>query len=404
LVLGAVFACQAASLPDFGWLTPLHGDISQECLSASRRYQALLSNQTNPNFMTAATMFDSNGRLPMEGFLSDTMPIPLDICDFFPTWKNCKSTVPDTSRKITLGLPMGYAHSPGSYEECLSVNTELLKGKYCTVYLTPPKIIQAMSAPPVDIEEEQGQVGNERLRGPLQHRNTNTNDFSKLKEFAINAKRIKKAKSVEKYDDLAEAISDVYDKYGEDDPDIPTIPSQEQIYGALLAIWSGANNPFIGMCFPAECRADDIKKNYKVMLADYNMPDNPDLENVFLTEDTECYTDDERNAFEIIHLLTGENPLQVVVNAIINSGPREDSTRIGRAGTVRRQAVDVSPLRRVNQAIWLLCTGAREAAFRNIKSIAECLSDELINAAKGSSNSYAIKKKDELERVAKSNR
>ena len=111
-----------------------------------------------------------------------------------------------------------------------------------------------------------------------------------------------------------------------------------------------------------------------------------------------------KHSFEIIHLLTGENPLQVVVNAIINSGPREDSTRIGRAGTVRRQAVDVSPLRRVNQAIWLLCTGAREAAFRNIKTIAECLADELINAAKGSSNSYAIKKKDELERVAKSNR
>merc|ERR1712062_344216 len=103
-----------------------------------------------------------------------------------------------------------------------------------------------------------------------------------------------------------------------------------------------------------------------------------------------------KHAFEIIHLLTGENPLQVVVNAIINSGPREASTRIGRAGTVRRQAVDVSPLRRVNQAIWL-CTGAREASFRNIKSIAECLADELINAAKGSSNSYAIKKKDELE-------
>merc|ERR1712099_126247 len=110
-----------------------------------------------------------------------------------------------------------------------------------------------------------------------------------------------------------------------------------------------------------------------------------------------------KHSFEIIHLLTAENPLQVLVNAIINSGPREDSTRIGRAGTVR-QAVDVSPLRRVNQAIWLLCTGAREASFRNIKSIAECLADELINAAKGSSNSYAIKKKDELERVANSNR
>merc|ERR1712002_736614 len=111
-----------------------------------------------------------------------------------------------------------------------------------------------------------------------------------------------------------------------------------------------------------------------------------------------------RHCFEIIHLLTGENPLQVLCDAIINSGPREDSTRIGRADTVRRQAVDVAPLRRVNQAMWLICTGAREAAFRNIKTIAECLADELIYASKGSSNSYAIKKKDELERVAKSNR
>lgn len=111
-----------------------------------------------------------------------------------------------------------------------------------------------------------------------------------------------------------------------------------------------------------------------------------------------------QHALEIIALLTDQNPLQVLVDAIINTGPREDSTRIGSSGTVRRQAVDVSPLRRVNQAIALLTIGAREAAFRNIKTIAECLAEELINAAKGSSNSYAIKKKDELERVAKSNR
>lgn len=50
-----------------------------------------------------------------------------------------------------------------------------------------------------------------------------------------------------------------------------------------------------------------------------------------------------------LFLFPFQNPLQILVNAIINSGPREDSTRIGRAGTVRRQAVDVSPLRRVNQ-------------------------------------------------------
>lgn len=108
-----------------------------------------------------------------------------------------------------------------------------------------------------------------------------------------------------------------------------------------------------------------------------------------------------KHAMEIIHLLTDQNPVQVVVDAIINAGPREDATRIGSAGVVRRQAVDMSPLRRVNQAIYLLTTGAREAAFRNVKTISECLADELINAAKGSSNSYAIKKKDELERVVR---
>ena len=108
-----------------------------------------------------------------------------------------------------------------------------------------------------------------------------------------------------------------------------------------------------------------------------------------------------QHAFEIVHLLTDANPLQILVDAIINCGPREDSTRIGSQGTVRRQAVDVSPLRRVNQAISLLTTGTRESAFRNVKTVAECLADELINAAKGSANSYAIKKKDELERVAK---
>jgi ribosomal protein S7 len=134
------------------------------------------------------------------------------------------------------------------------------------------------------------------------------------------------------------------------------------------------------------------------------------------------------HAFEIIHLLTDQNPIQVwlfgplhdsvlrpiliiqvLVDAIVNTGPREDSTRIGSQGTVRRQAVDVSPLRRVNQAISLLTIGVsltpaighmclfhrssqtRESAFRNVKSVAECLADELINAAKGSSNSYAIK-------------
>lgn len=89
-----------------------------------------------------------------------------------------------------------------------------------------------------------------------------------------------------------------------------------------------------------------------------------------------------RHTLEIIHLLTDQNPIQVVVDAVVNSGPREDSTRVGSAGVVRRQGVDVSPFRRVNQALYLLATGARESSFRNVKTIAECLADELINAGK----------------------
>jgi len=111
-----------------------------------------------------------------------------------------------------------------------------------------------------------------------------------------------------------------------------------------------------------------------------------------------------QHTLEIIHLLTDQNPVQILVSAVINSGPREDSTRVGGAGVVRRQAVDMSPFRRVNYALYLLATGARESSFRNLKTMAECLADELINAARGSSNSYAIKKKDEIERVSKSNR
>merc|ERR1712057_29514 len=105
-----------------------------------------------------------------------------------------------------------------------------------------------------------------------------------------------------------------------------------------------------------------------------------------------------KHTMEIIHLTTGENPIQIITDAVVNSGAREDSCRIGSAGVVRRQAIDVSPLRRVNMAIVLLTQGARQAAFRNIKTIAECLAEEIMNAAKGSSNSYAIKKKDEIER------
>jgi small subunit ribosomal protein S5e len=89
-----------------------------------------------------------------------------------------------------------------------------------------------------------------------------------------------------------------------------------------------------------------------------------------------------KQAFEIINLMTGENPLQVLVKANENGGAREDSTRIQVGGVIKRQAVDVGPLRRVNALIYMMCFGAREATFRKIKTISECLAEEIMNCAK----------------------
>lgn len=60
------------------------------------------------------------------------------------------------------------------------------------------------------------------------------------------------------------------------------------------------------------------------------------------------------------------------MDAIVNTGPREDSTRIGSQGTVRRQAVDVSPLRRVNQAVALLTIGVSIPSMMLLGAITHC--------------------------------
>ncbi|KAJ7923151.1 hypothetical protein B0H13DRAFT_1502303, partial [Mycena leptocephala] len=59
------------------------------------------------------------------------------------------------------------------------------------------------------------------------------------------------------------------------------------------------------------------------------------------------------HAFEIIHLFTDQNLIQVLGDAIVSIGPREDSTRICSQGTVCWQVVDISPLRRVCQLVHL---------------------------------------------------
>jgi len=111
-----------------------------------------------------------------------------------------------------------------------------------------------------------------------------------------------------------------------------------------------------------------------------------------------------RNAFEIVHLRTGENPIQILVRAVENSAPCEDTTRISFGGIVYHMAVDIAPLRRVDSALRLLSEGARKTAFGNPRSLEECLAEELILAAGKDVKSYAVQKRNEMERVALSSR
>ncbi|TET20563.1 30S ribosomal protein S7 [Candidatus Bathyarchaeota archaeon] len=111
-----------------------------------------------------------------------------------------------------------------------------------------------------------------------------------------------------------------------------------------------------------------------------------------------------RNAFEIIHLRTGQNPIQILVSAVENSAPCEDTTRIGYGGVTYHMAVDISPQRRVDLALRFLSEGARKATLRNPRPLEEWLAEELILAANKDSKSKAVAKRHEVERVAMSSR
>ncbi|MGC8982427.1 MAG: 30S ribosomal protein S7 [Desulfurococcaceae archaeon] len=111
-----------------------------------------------------------------------------------------------------------------------------------------------------------------------------------------------------------------------------------------------------------------------------------------------------KKAFDIIYLKTGENPIQVLIRAIENAAPREDTTRIMYGGITYHVSVDVSPQRRVDTALKHIAEGARLKAFNNPLPIEEALADEIILAASNDPKSYAIQKKEEIERIALSSR
>jgi small subunit ribosomal protein S7 len=110
------------------------------------------------------------------------------------------------------------------------------------------------------------------------------------------------------------------------------------------------------------------------------------------------------DAFKMIEKKTGKNPVEVFVKAIENCAPRDEITVIEYGGARYPQAVDVSPLRRVNLALRWIVHGAGDKAFNKKKTLVEALAEEIMLAADGNGDSFAMKKKNESEKQADSAR
>lgn len=109
-------------------------------------------------------------------------------------------------------------------------------------------------------------------------------------------------------------------------------------------------------------------------------------------------------ALKLVHEKTKQNPVQVLVKAIENSAPKDEITVIEYGGARYPQAVDVSPLRRVNLALKHIIHGASDKAFNKKKTIVQGLAEEIILASENNGESFAIRKRNEAEKQADSAR
>ncbi len=105
-----------------------------------------------------------------------------------------------------------------------------------------------------------------------------------------------------------------------------------------------------------------------------------------------------KDAFEIVHEKTGENPVQVLVTAVEHSAPKEEVVTYRRGGIMARKAVIVSPQRRVDLALRHLGQGAYTS--RDDRSAAQALADNLLKAYNNDRSCKAVREKERREKEA----
>ncbi len=108
------------------------------------------------------------------------------------------------------------------------------------------------------------------------------------------------------------------------------------------------------------------------------------------------------DAFDQIYKRTKQNPLQIFIQALENSAPIEDTTRVRYGGIISNIPLDISASRRLDVSLRNISIAAILASFAKKMRIKDGLANELILASKNDSNGYAIKRKNEIERMARS--
>jgi small subunit ribosomal protein S7 len=90
----------------------------------------------------------------------------------------------------------------------------------------------------------------------------------------------------------------------------------------------------------------------------------------------------------------------VLVRAVENAAPREETVRLKYGGISVPKAVDTAPQRRVDQALLFIAQGTYNDSFKTTTDAEEALANQLVGAADYDVSTYAVGQKEEQERVA----
>ena len=203
------------------------------------------------------SMIDSDGKVPIEGFLSDPQEVELDLCPLIEQiGLSCDMLPAGIPHIITVLIPVGYSNNPGNQNECYSEELTS-ETQYCSLKLNGPHI---------DFGGRSG-VSQNKIVEDLTPEN--------IASVAHNMRQYQQLDTVKKRPNSTSVKLDIFDNLAvqaflsplQSSPETKTLI--DDITAAILmeglAIYSSIANPEIGMCFPAQCTKQDINENYRYL-------------------------------------------------------------------------------------------------------------------------------------------